>query len=193
MVGEIRDNETAELAVHAALTGHIVLSTLHTNNAFQAPQRLVEMGVQPFLAASVINVVIGQRLVRKICRHCLTRSTSRVKVLERFAAYVNLPGSFAKLQRLGLLPTDKTLADVPFAHGRGCERCNHTGYQGRVGIYEVMPIDDELHSTILRDYTAQAVRATAIKQGTLAMVEDGLLKVFTGQTTLDEVVRVTKE
>ncbi len=193
MVGEIRDRDTADIALNAAMTGHMVLSTLHTNDAFLVPQRLAEMGIQPFLISSVVNLLIGQRLVRTICRFCKSRAYSSPKLLERYNAFLNLKAVFSKLQHLGLLPTDQSLAKLRLYSGTGCRRCNYTGYLGRIGIYEVIKITPQLSAVILQNTSAEAIKAEAVKQGALTMTEDGLLKVFQGRTTFEEVLRVTRD
>lgn len=195
MVGEIRDLETAEMAVNAAMTGHLVLSTLHTNSAFLVIQRLIEMGVKPFLAASVINVVMGQRLVRRICRYCKSQRGSTEKILAQYQGYFDLENTLTKLKRLNLLPLVgfNSLSEIKFTHGKGCPKCHGTGYLGRVGIYEILKNDQNLYQTILKDPTAAAIKNEALKHDLLTMTEDGLLKIFKGLTTFEEVLRVTKE
>lgn len=193
MVGEIRDPETAEISLNAAMTGHLVLSTLHTNNAFLAPQRLVEMGMQPFLISSVVNLIIGQRLVRTICKYCCANVTSSEKHLERYNKLLNLEGAAKRLIEVGLLPKEFNWNDVKFCAGRGCDKCSDTGYQGRLGIYEFLKIDEDVRTSILKVPTADAVYEASRKQVTTTMVEDGILKVINGQTTLEEVARVTQE
>jgi len=194
MVGEIRDFDTAEIAINAAMTGHLVLSTLHTNDAFLAIQRLVEMGIQPFLAASVVNIIIAQRLVRRICPDCKTQAGLNRTILERNKKVFNLPKAFTKLKKYNLMPKDcHNLSEIKFYQGRGCPKCNGTGYRGRVGIYEILKIDKKMYQTILKNPSADSIKKAALKQGVLTMIEDGILKVFEGKTTLDEVLRVTKE
>lgn len=192
MIGEIRDSETADLAVNAAMTGHLVLSTLHTNNAFLVTQRLSEMGIQPFLIGSVTNVIIGQRLVRTICPECRSLVSSKQKTLEHYNATLKLDEIFIKLKSLNLLPY-QNLSQASLYFGKGCPNCNNTGYLGRVGIYEVLKIDTGLQSIIIKDPTAEKIRLHALKQNTLTMLEDGVLKALTGLTTFEEILRVTKE
>jgi len=195
MVGEIRDLETADMAINAAMTGHLVLSTLHTNSAFLVIQRLIEMGIKPFLAASVINVVMGQRLVRKICRFCKSQRGSAEKILAQYGGYFDLENALAKFKRLKLLPPVgyNSLSEIKFAHGKGCPKCHGTGYLGRIGIYEILKNSSHIYQTILKDPTANAIKNEALKHDILTMTEDGLLKVLKGQTTFEEVLRVTKE
>ncbi len=191
MVGEIRDAETADIAVNAAMTGHLVLSTLHTNTAFQAVQRLVEMGVQPFLTASVVNLIVGQRLVRKVCRFCATTSRLSPRLIEQYAAHLDLAAAIARLQEVKLLPDVTSLNQLTLTSGAGCAKCGDTGYQGRVGIYELLNVDDRLHQEIVKQQSPEAIERAALAQGSLTMRQDGILKALSGLTTLDEIIRVT--
>lgn len=193
MVGEIRDTETADMSVNAAMTGHLVLSTLHTNNAFLAIQRLTEMGVQPFLAASVINLIIAQRLVRKICPHCKSKSHITEKVIAEYKSFFNLEDVFLKLKKLNLIHGYQSLFNLKFSHAKGCAKCNGTGYRGRIGIYEILKINDDLNKVILQNPYQEPIKKEALRQGVLTILEDGVLKVLNGQTTFEEVMRVTKE
>jgi type IV pilus assembly protein PilB len=168
MVGEMRDRESAKIAIEAALTGHLVLSTLHTNDAPAAAARLVDMGVEPYLVASAIDCVVAQRLARRLCQHC--RSPMRVA-----AADVGLEGA----------------GDVEVFEPAGCSRCRDTGYRGRVGLFEVMAISEEIRSLIVRRSTAGEIRRIAIEQGMRPLLGDGLDKVRAGETTLAEIARVT--
>jgi type IV pilus assembly protein PilB len=193
MVGEIRDTETADMSVNAAMTGHLVLSTLHTNNAFLAIQRLTEMGVQPFLAASVINLIIAQRLVIKVCPHCKSKSHITEKVIAEYKSFFNLEDIFLKLKKINLIHDHQSLFDQKFSHAKGCAKCNGTGYRGRIGIYEILKINDDLNKIILQNPSEESIKKEALRQGVLTMLEDGVLKVLNGQTTFEEVLRVTKE
>lgn len=193
MVGEIRDRETAEIAFNAAMTGHLVLSTLHTNNAFLGPQRLIEMGVEPFLVASVTNLIMGQRLVRTICKHCKATVRSSPKTRSTYNQSMDLEKTYAKLQSMGLVPKTQKLEEIKFHYGRGCEKCGDTGFRGRIGIYEVVHVDETVSQAILRDQSATSVKKTATSKGTLTMKEDGILKVLQGITTFDELARVTQD
>ncbi len=192
MVGEIRDVDTANISLNAAMTGHLVLSTLHTNNAFQAVQRLTEMGVQAYLAATVTNAIIGQRLVRKICPHCSVRVSSTPKLLEQYRTLFPLEKIFQKLKQLELTKAN-SINDIDFFRGQGCERCSSYGYLGRLGIYEILTINKKMRDLILQNPTADKIYSEAMEQGILTMAEDGILKVLEGETTFDEVLRVTKE
>jgi type IV pilus assembly protein PilB len=170
MVGEIRDRETAKIAIEAALTGHLVLSTLHTNDAPTAISRLIEMGVEPFLVASAIDCVVAQRLVRLLCTKC--------KRAKSYPAAVMLESGF------------QVDGDVEAFEAVGCSRCSHTGYRGRLGLYEVMTITEEIRTLALARDTASNIGAVAERQGMHRLRDDGLAKVLAGATSLAEVARV---
>jgi type IV pilus assembly protein PilB len=173
MVGEIRDFETAEIAVKAALTGHLVLSTLHTNDAPSTISRLMNMGIEPFLVATSVNLICAQRLVRRICVQC--REPLQI-----------LPQA---LMDAGYSPEEANKVQVQ--HGRGCATCNNTGYKGRVGLYEVMEINDELRELILVGASAIELKRKALEGGMITLRKSGLEKVAAGQTTMEEVLRET--
>ena len=172
MVGEIRDPETASIAIKAALTGHLVLSTVHTNDAPSTVNRLVDMGVQPFLAASALNCVVAQRLVRRICESC-----------KRARRYTR-----AVLEDAGFSEAD---FGASFYEGAGCPECDETGYRGRIGLFEVMPISRPLRRLITEHATSEDLRRQALEDGMITLRQDGLAKVRAGITTLDEVLRET--
>jgi type IV pilus assembly protein PilB len=173
LVGEIRDFETAEIAVKAALTGHLVLSTLHTNDAPSTVNRLMNMGIEPFLVASSLNLICAQRLVRRICKNCTEPD----------------PTPAAALMQAGFNAEDaKTV--VP-NKGKGCEKCNNTGYKGRVGLYEVMEVTEELRELILVGASALELRRKAVDEGMITLRNSGLRKVKEGMTTIEEIVRET--
>ncbi|OGB90524.1 hypothetical protein A2625_03145 [candidate division WOR-1 bacterium RIFCSPHIGHO2_01_FULL_53_15] len=172
LVGEIRDLETARVAIQAALTGHLVFSTLHTNDAAGSLTRLVDMGVEPFLAASAVAAAIAQRLVRTICARCKTPFEPSKEVLEK----------------LGFDPREK----VEFYHGKGCKTCRNTGYKGRTAIFEILPVDAAIQALVLRNAPSSEIKQAAVKAGMKTLRDDGLLKVRQGITTADEVVRVTQ-
>jgi general secretion pathway protein E len=178
LVGEIRDMETAEIAIQSALTGHLVFSTLHTNDAASAITRLIDMGVEPFLVSSSVNAIMAQRLVRKICPHCRE-------------AYVP-PQSY--LDRAGLTAADGQGASQLY-RGAGCAECLHTGYKGRIGIFELMSLTPEMKGLILTTSDAGQIKRQALESmattGMRTLREDGLAKVRAGLTTLEEVFRVT--
>jgi type IV pilus assembly protein PilB len=166
MVGEIRDRESAHIAVEAALTGHLVLSTLHTNDAPSAPMRLVDMGIEPYLVSSAINCVIAQRLARRVCTSCRQPTTVP-------AEHVGLTGN-----------------DVTIYESTGCARCRHTGYRGRLGLFEILNITDEIRALIVNRATSQEIGRTAEQQGMRRLRDDALAKVRNGDTTLAEIARV---
>lgn len=178
MVGEIRDEETAEIAVNAALTGHLLVSSLHTNDASTAFPRLVDMKVEPFLIASTVNIVIGQRLVRRICENCKIK-----KVLTE-----------AEVKSLSdILPMETIKGHNTFYIGKGCKECGDSGYLGRIGIHEVIDVDNEIREAIMRRANADEIKKIAIKSGMITMVEDGFLKAVEGITTIQEILRVVRE
>jgi type IV pilus assembly protein PilB len=173
LVGEIRDFETAEIAVKASLTGHLVLSTLHTNDAPSTISRLMNMGIEPFLVASSVNLICAQRLVRRLCTQCKA----------------DHPHDPQALVHAGFTPEEAQKV-VP-QKGSGCERCNGSGYKGRVGLYEVMEITDELRELILVGASALELRRKAIDEGMITLRRSGLQKVIEGVTTIEEVARET--
>ncbi len=172
MVGEIRDKETAEIAIQASLTGHLVLSTIHTNDAPSAATRLVDMGVEPFLISSSVIGVLAQRLARTICAHCKEAYTPPVEALHR----------------LGLKPEEGE--EIVFYRGKGCDRCKGSGYKGRLGIFELMPMSDPIRDLVLKGTSAVQIREQAIVEGMKTLGDDGILKVLEGVTTIDELLRV---
>lgn len=188
MVGEIRDNETAELTIHAALTGHLVLSTLHTNSSIGAIPRLVDMGIEPFLLASSLRVVAAQRLVRRICENCKQEVKISQSVLEYIKNQIeNLPQEELKKYKVDLSK------GIHVFEGAGCEECGKTGYKGRVAIFEALEIDKDMKEIISEKNGAEAeVQKYAEKQGMIKIKQDGLLKVILGITTLAEIERVTE-
>jgi general secretion pathway protein E/type IV pilus assembly protein PilB len=173
MIGEIRDMETAEIAVNASLTGHLVFSTLHTNDAPSAIIRMIDIGVKPFLVASSTRAIMAQRLVRKICEKCKDEHTP----------------SDAELRLLG--PAAQQLSAARLFKGRGCADCSFTGYRGRLGIFEIFLVNDEVRHMIFERVTAAELRTKARELGMRTLREDGLRKVVAGMTTLEEVLRVT--
>ena len=174
MVGEVRDLETAQIAIKAALTGHLVLSTLHTNDCPATVDRLINMGVEPFLLTSSINLILAQRLVRRICEQCKEPVQLRSELL------INL----------GVDPADLG-AGFPTFHGRGCNNCGNTGYRGRLAVYEVMVMRDELRELILKGVSAMELKRAAVKLGLSTLRMSALQKVREGLTTVDETLRVT--
>ncbi len=181
MVGEIRDAETAETALQAALTGHVVLSTLHTNDSSGAVPRLVTMGVKPFVIAPAVNAIIAQRLVRRLCETCKQPAQISPEILRHIQTDLSAIPPPANVE------VPQTLQ---FFQSPGCEACHNLGYQGRIGIYEVMEVNDAMKELILKDASSQALREQAFKDGMVTMVQDGLLKALEGVTDVDEVFRV---
>lgn len=185
MIGEIRDPETAEMAVHAALTGHIVLSTLHTNDSAGAAPRMMDMGVEPFLLTSSLNCVVGQRLARKLCEDCkeeVKPNDAELKEIQNV---------------LSTLPQSEKTAignkEIKIWKGKGCKTCGDSGYKGRLGVYEVLNISEEIKEMILQKQSSYKIQEKAIEQGMVTMIQDGILKVIDGITSLEEVWRVIKE
>ena len=196
MVGEIRDEETAEIAINAAMTGHLVLSTLHTNNAPTTLPRLIDMGVPPFLVAYTTNIVMAQRLVRKICQSC-KKEFFLDKTSEDELAKVFDVKKISALFKTNI-PKDykdegSDVEKITFYKGEGCNRCGQTGYKGRMGIYEIMEMDDELIKMINAHGTADDIKKYARDKGMITMLEDRLIKAKMNITTISEVLRVTKE
>ena len=172
MVGEIRDSETARIAVQAALTGHLVLSTLHTNDAPSSITRLVDIGVEPYLIAASLNSILAQRLVRKICPKC----KQKFKIPENMREFVKKAG----------------VNEDEIFHGAGCEACRNSGYQGRVGIYELLVIDDPYRDMITKDPSITNMRKAFAASKQASLYDDGIRKIKMGLTTLEEVLRVTE-
>jgi len=161
MVGEIRDPETTELAIQASLTGHLVFSTLHTNQASGAIPRLLDLGAQPFLLASALSLVVGQRIARRVCQNCREEYEPDKVVLEEVKRVLGK-----------LAPSDK----VTFARGKGCEKCNNTGYYGRVGIFEVLQATEKVVRLILEQAPAGKIERQAVDEGMITMLQDGYLR-----------------
>jgi len=185
MVGELRDLETAEVAIQAALTGHLVLSTIHTNSAAGAVPRFLSMGVKPFLLAPALNAVIGQRLVRRICKDCIIEDTPPPEDLER-----------AKKILSDVNPKSGYTVDIngmKFYKGKGCKTCGDLGYKGRMGIYEIMVMTEEIEKVILSGQVSEYdMQRIAMEQGMVSMVQDGILKALDKITTLEEVYSVAE-
>jgi type IV pilus assembly protein PilB len=173
LVGEIRDHETAATAIEASLTGHLVFSTLHTNDAPSAITRLLDLGLQSFLLTSTLEVIIAQRLVRRVCKDCKTAYQPDDKVL----------------MELDLDPAE--IAGRSFSYGKGCESCNHTGYRGRTALFEMMRITEDVKNLILDQAPTSMLRAQARRDGMRTLRESGLLAIYDGHTTVEEVLRET--
>ena len=194
MVGEIRDQETEEIAVHAAMTGHLVLSTLHTNDAVTTLPRLSDMGIPSFLVATTTNLIVAQRLVRKICPNCIQSFNLDKQAIEELNKFLNVGNLLKTLEEEKAIVSSKEgLESVLFYRGKGCKKCNDTGYKGRIGIYETLEITKEVANIILKKGTATEIKAQAEKQKMLTIVEDGFIKAKNGITTIEEIMRVTKE
>jgi type IV pilus assembly protein PilB len=173
LIGEIRDKETAEISVQASLTGHLVFSTLHTNDAPSTIARLLDLGLEPFLVTATLEGIVAQRLVRKICLSCKTE-------------YVPTPEQLMELEL-----TPEMVAGRKLFYGPGCEACNNTGYKGRLGLYEIMTLDDDMRDMIIRHASTQVLRVEAKKRGLRTLRESGLMAIYEGLTSLEEVVRET--
>ncbi len=175
LVGEIRDIETGQISIQASLTGHLVFSTIHTNSAATTLTRLIDMGIEPFLLTSTLQAIIGQRLVRTICENCREAYVPTDEELEAF-----------KLSR-------EDIKDMTFFHGAGCPECANTGYKGRIGVFELLSVTEEIKELVLERASSDEINKTALKQGMVSMRKDGLLKVFAGVTTLEEILKHTPE
>lgn len=186
MVGEIRDDETANIAVNSALTGHLVLSTLHTNNAATTLPRLLDMGIEPFLVASTVNIAVAQRLVRQICSKCrisykITEEELNIIKVDSVIKEIFKAEGFADLSR------------IRFYKGKGCEACSNTGFSGRIGIFEVLEMTESIRKYVVEQASSDRLQEEAKKEGMQTMLHDGIIKIFKGLTTLMEVYRVTRE
>jgi type IV pilus assembly protein PilB len=218
MVGEIRDGETAGLGVQAALTGHLVFSTLHTNNASTCLPRLLDMGIEAFLIASTVRAVVGQRLVRRLCVDCRETIEPDQTTLKRIGESFGIEdtGTMKHIHELekqaleggigktntstvnkhsteNLSTTEKNITRIWKAHDGGCDACNHTGYKGRMGIYEVLDNSVEVQKLIVANATSEVIQGQAIKDGMVTMQLDGFIKALRGQTSIEEILRVTSE
>lgn len=193
MVGEIRDSETASISAHAAMTGHLVLSTLHTNDAVGAIPRLTEMGVPHFLVASTTNLIIAQRLVRKICNTCRLTLPISKELIAEVERQFSFDDVLSILEKYGELEKGTPLEDIHFYKGKGCEQCGNRGYKGRIGIYEVLEVSDAISKLILAQAPAEKIVEKSHDDGMMTMLEDGLIKAKKGVTTIEEILRVTKE
>jgi type II secretory ATPase GspE/PulE/Tfp pilus assembly ATPase PilB-like protein len=190
-VGEIRDEQTAAITVNAAMTGHLVLSTMHTNDAVTTLPRLIDMGIEPYLVASTVNVIVGQRLVRQICSHC----KESVKLTRTAKGWQGDPSQtvlLANLSRATFIKHFGNRSEIRVYKGNGCSACHNTGYQGRLGIFEVLEITPKLAQLISAKVDSDELSKQAIKDGMVTMLDDGLDKVVSGETTLSEIMRVTR-
>ena len=194
MVGEIRDQETAEIAIHAAMTGHLVLSSLHTNDAVTTLPRLSDMGVPAFLVASTTNLIIAQRLVRKICPNCIQSYKLDKEIVGELKKQLDLENILQTMEKRKIIVDAKRgIESLLFYRGKGCKQCSNSGYKGRMGIYETLEVTDEMSELILRKASPSELNKQAEKQGMLTIIEDGFIKAKNGITTIEEIMRVTKE
>lgn len=212
MVGEIRDQETAQLAVQASLTGHLVLSTLHTNSAAAAIPRLLDMGIEPYLLSSTLRCVVGQRLPRRICQHCIEAQAVTPELMADFKETLSSIKNFDivdYVKKLATANSTKTEEDklplkapeknangedvVYVYRGKGCQRCGDTGYKGRIGIFEVLHVTEKIGRMMMENVPSDEVQKLAIEDGMVTMIQDGYLKALEGITTIEEVLRVSKE
>ena len=197
MVGEIRDGETMQIAIEAAMTGHLVLSTLHTNSAAGTLPRLLDMGAEAFLVASTVNVVIAQRLVRKLCNDCKVAyklEEKEVKNLQESFEMTEIMEIFKKEPQLkGIVNAKSTWKNIDFFRPKGCEQCSNEGYRGRQGIYEVLAMNEEIGKLITANASADEIENKARQEGMQKMYEDGFIKAALGVTSIEEILRVTKE
>lgn len=183
-VGEIRDNETAAIATNAALTGHLVFSTLHTNTAAAALPRLIDMEVEPFLVASTVHLIIAQRLLRKVCEHCRVAESITVDEFKKRLSLTNLNPQ--------IIPLNEQQA-ITVYHGQGCKECRQSGYSGRVGVYEILEITKQIRSLIVKKSDADTIQQMAIQEGMASMLDDAIKKLVQGLTTIEEIVRVIRK
>ena len=197
MVGEIRDKETMEMAIHAAMTGHLVLSTLHTNSAAGTLPRLIDMGAEPFLVASTVNVIIAQRLVRKLCHDCKKEYQLNEKELKVLKSNYDMDGILEVIRKndiiKGKIKAKDNWESLKLYKPVGCEQCNREGYRGRSGIFEVLEVNEEIKKMIATRATSQDLENKAKEKGMLTMLEDGFVKAISGITSVEELMRVTKE
>ena len=195
MVGEIRDSETANIAINAAMTGHLVLSTLHTNDTASTLPRLLDMGVLPYLIGSTVNLIIAQRLVRRICRKCIQSyilDKKMIKNIERDLK-INFNELVKVLKREKVVAKDESIDSLRFFRGRGCKDCDGEGYKGRIGIFEVLEVSKEIAKLINERATTEEIKKQAVAEGMITLLEDGFIKAKSGITSIEEVMRVSKE
>ena len=197
MVGEIRDKETMEIAIHAAMTGHLVLSTLHTNSAAATIPRLIDMGAESFLIASTVNIVMAQRLVRKLCPDCRQNFNIDVDLLNSLGKEVDLDRILSMAAKNNIIDKNvavsKDWSKINFFRAVGCDRCSGEGYKGRIGIFEVMEISDNIAKMVSTKSDSNEIEQTALDEGMMKMIEDGMIKVLQGTTSIEEILRVTKD
>jgi type IV pilus assembly protein PilB len=198
MVGEIRDNETMQISLNAAMTGHLVLSTLHTNSSAAAIPRMFDMDAEPFLVASTVNTVVAQRLVRKVCSDCKEPYKLNKKEADELKKRIDFDFILKSINKnkedlVEEVANFKNLEDINFFRGKGCKTCNSEGYKGRMGIYEVLEISEGIKKMISENVIASEIEKKAIEEGMNTMIVDGFVKAVNGETSLEEILRVTKE
>ncbi len=194
MIGEIRDNKTAQIAVRAGLTGHLVLSTLHTNNAAGAPPRLLDMEVEPFLVASTLNVVIAQRLVRRICLKCIESYKLSPEELEALGKEFNLEKMLQRFKDLTWIEQKyQNFSELSFYRGKGCKYCHQSGYSGRISVLEILENTPDIQKYIIKNSTSNEIQDAAVQNGMITIFEDGLQKALVGVTTIAEVLSIKRE
>lgn len=194
MIGEIRDKETAEEAMHAAMTGHLVFSTLHTNSAAAALPRLLDIGMEPYLVASTLNAVLAQRLVRVICKDCQVPMEVDKPTEEALEKLFHMDKLVPVMVREGVASAKtKDFSDLKFFRGQGCDKCNHSGYKGRVGIHEILEISPTIANMIMERKSSGEIQDQAEKDGMVLLWQDGFIKAVQGITTIEEILRVSKE
>ena len=194
MIGEIRDQETADTAVQSGLTGHLVLSTLHTMDAAGVLPRLVEMDVKPFVLVSTLRLAIAQRLVRRVCPDCTETYHLTSEQAVQVGRHFPMDAIFDRFRRLGLICRGvRNLRDLSLSRGRGCNQCLHTGYQGRVGVYEVLEMTENVRKAVIEGATYDGILYAARRDGMTTLLEDGWTKAIRGTTTIEELLRVVQE
>ena len=197
LVGEIRDMETAKIAIQAALTGHLVFSTLHTNDSASAVTRLIDMGIEPFLVTSSVNALLAQRLVRRLCKTCREPIEPDLEALQSIGLTMEsleIENDLAEI--LNKQSIDQTMLSVEgrtIYRDKGCPDCLQTGHRGREGIFELLLMDDDVKTTILRTSDANAIKKVGVQHGMITLRQDGARKVLEGITTIEEVFRVTEQ
>jgi len=192
MVGEIRDSETANLAINAALTGHLVLSTLHTNTAAGAMPRLIDMGAEPFLIASTVNVILAQRLARRLCLESREKYHLTKTQIEEMGKDIDLDNLLKVLKREKIIPDNAKWEDIDFYKPKASKECPD-GYKDRIGVREALGVSETIKEMIVKRATSDEIEAQARKEGMLTMLEDGFVKAIQGYTSLEEVLRITSE
>src|SRR3989339_1536301 len=194
MIGEIRDKDTAQIAVRAGLTGHLVLSTLHTNNAAGAPPRLLDMEVESFLVASTLNAVIAQRLVRKICLNCIESYHLTKEEMRSLSKELDLEEMLNRFKQLEVVENKvKSFGELTFYRGKGCSLCNGSGYSKRMGVLEILENTEKVRDLIVRNSSSSDLQKVAMQEGMVTIFEDGMQKALLGVTTIEEVLRIKKE